>query len=56
MNWFQYQLINPQGKVTYKNSWVTDSKVTQDNVKLLVNAGRCRWKIESVPQAHKLAA
>jgi hypothetical protein len=47
VNWLEYRLTNKQGKVTFKNSWVTDVDVTRDNVKTLVDAGRCRWKIEN---------
>jgi len=47
VNWFQYQLKNKQGKITYTNSWVTDIEITQTNVERLTKAGRCRWKIEN---------
>lgn len=46
VNFFDYQLI-VNGKVTYRNSWVTDIAVTADNIVELVSAGRCRWKIEN---------
>ncbi|MBF0503037.1 MAG: hypothetical protein HQM09_23115 [Candidatus Riflebacteria bacterium] len=52
-NWFSYQLINKDGKVGYTNTWITNFKVTAQSVEELVEAGRSRWKIESVPQAHK---
>ncbi len=47
VNFFQYQLVAKTGKVTYKNSWVTDSHVDADNVISLVKGGRARWKIEN---------
>lgn len=47
VNFFDYQLINTAGKVTYRNSWVTDLEITVDTVTELVRAGRCRWKIEN---------
>ena len=47
VNYIEYQQINPSGKVTYKNSWVTDILVTEENIKALARAGRCRWKIEN---------
>ena len=47
VNYFEYWIINDEGKVTYHNSWVTDFKVEQDNVSQLVRIGRCRWKIEN---------
>jgi hypothetical protein len=46
VNFFEYWLhVGP--KVTYHNSWVTDQKVSKDNVVELVRAGRARWKIEN---------
>ena len=47
VNWFSYQLINKDGNVGYTNTWVTNFKVTAQNVEELVEAGRCRWKIEN---------
>lgn len=47
VNFFEYQLENAAGKVTYKNSWVTDLEMTEANVQHLTRAGRCRWKIEN---------
>lgn len=51
VNFFRYQLIvknkNGKEKVTYKNSWVTDLKMTEDNIETLVRSGRARWKIEN---------
>lgn len=34
-------------EVLYKNSWVTDLLVSNENIKTLVKAGRCRWKNEN---------
>ena len=47
VNFFQYQLVAKTGKVTYKNSWVTDIEVDENNVVTLVKGGRARWKIEN---------
>ena len=47
VNFFQYQLVANTGKVTYKNSWVTDIDVDENNVVSLVKGGRARWKIEN---------
>lgn len=47
INFFQFKIINKAGKVTYKNSWVTDIPITKDNIKELVKGGRARWKIEN---------
>lgn len=46
VNYFEYWLED-KGKVTYHNSWVTDVKINEKNVELLVRGGRCRWKIEN---------
>lgn len=34
-------------KIVYRNSWVTDIKVSDENIISLVNGGRCRWKVEN---------
>lgn len=47
VNYLDYSLTNAEGKITYRNSWVTDLEVNSDNVTELVRAGRCRWKIEN---------
>ena len=47
VNFFQYQLVAKSGKVTYKNSWVTDIDIDENNVAILVKGGRARWKIEN---------
>jgi hypothetical protein len=46
VNYFEYW-IEVGKKITYHNSWVTDLPVDEGNVKELVKAGRCRWKIEN---------
>ncbi len=35
------------GKILYHNTFVTDHAITVDNVALIVQAGRTRWKIEN---------
>jgi hypothetical protein len=56
VNFLRYAMVTMDNKgrenIVYRNDWVTDLEVTRDNVKTLVRGGRCRWKIESVPQAH----
>ena len=47
VNWFQYQLRNAKGKITFTNSWVTDIEITEATVERMTKAGRCRWKIEN---------
>jgi hypothetical protein len=46
LNFFQYWIMDGE-KQTYHNSWVTDITVNPDNIKMLVRAGRARWKIEN---------
>jgi hypothetical protein len=47
LNWFEIEIINPQGETTYRNSFVTDLPVGPDNVAELAACGRARWKIEN---------
>ena len=36
-----------KGKVVYRNSWITDKVISEENVRLLVSCARARWKIEN---------
>lgn len=47
VNFFEYSMTNTKGKTVYKNSWVTDIKLSQYNIEKMTKAGRCRWKIEN---------
>ena len=47
VNFFQFQIISKDNKITYKNSWVTDIAVDRNNIVILVKGGRARWKIEN---------
>jgi len=47
VNYIEYELTNADGKITFKNSWVTDIEVNESNVERLARGGRCRWKIEN---------
>lgn len=47
VNFFQYRIVSKNGKINYKNSWVTDIHVDKNNVITLVKGGRARWKIEN---------
>ena len=46
VNFFYYRLID-KGEVTYRNSWVTDIVIDENNVAQLVKGGRARWKVEN---------
>ena len=47
VNWFELTATDPEGKVLYRNGWVTDFPITDQNVPALAAAGRARWKIEN---------
>jgi hypothetical protein len=47
VNWFEIEIINPNGETTYRNSFVTDLSVSPDNVSEFAACGRARWKIEN---------
>lgn len=46
VNYFCY-VCSKEKKIIYKNSWVTDFIIDKNNIKKLVEAGRCRWKCEN---------
>lgn len=47
VNFFQYHIVSEEGKITYRNTWVTDLPITENNIVSLVKGGRARWKIEN---------
>lgn len=47
VNWFEFEIVNAAGNVTYRNSWITDLPVNSDTVAELASCGRARWKIEN---------
>jgi hypothetical protein len=47
VNWVELQILSEKGKVTYHNSWVTSHPISEQTVVELVEAARCRWKIEN---------
>ena len=47
VNWCEVTISNGEGAVLYHNAFITDWKITPDNVVGLVAAGRARWKIEN---------
>jgi hypothetical protein len=47
VNWLEIEIVDAAGKTTYRNSFVTDLAVSQDNVAELAACGRARWKIEN---------
>lgn len=47
VNYFEYTLINADQTRGFFGSWITDLRITPDNVPQLVKGGRARWKIEN---------
>ena len=47
VNWVEITMSDDKGKVTFHSAFVTDHLITEQNVEALVEAGRCRWKIEN---------
>jgi hypothetical protein len=47
VNWFEIEIVGPNGAVTYRNSFITDLPVNASNVAELAACGRARWKIEN---------
>ena len=47
VNWFEIEICNAAGQVTYRNSFITDLTVDRGTVADLAACGRARWKIEN---------
>jgi hypothetical protein len=47
VNWLEIEIAKPNGKVTYRNSFVTDLPVTRETAAEIIACGRARWKIEN---------
>jgi hypothetical protein len=48
VNYLYFEIYNMEkGKITYKNSWITDKTVSKENAALLTECARARWKIEN---------
>lgn len=47
VNWAELIITNQNGELIYRNSFATNHLITRENVEALVEAGRCRWKIEN---------
>nr|MDT0253552.1 hypothetical protein [Endozoicomonas sp.] len=46
VNYPEYVEISPKGK-KYTNTWVTDIKITIENVTKIMRGARAKWKIEN---------
>ena len=47
VNWLTIEMIDPAGKVTHRNSFITDLPVDRGNVAEMAACGGARWKIEN---------
>jgi hypothetical protein len=48
VNYLYLQVKNEEsGEASYTNSWITDKKITKENIELLASCARGRWKIEN---------
>jgi hypothetical protein len=47
VNWCELTITDAEGKVLYRNAFMTDWPITAQNVSGLVAAARARWKIEN---------
>ena len=47
VNWCEVTVTDHKGKVVYLNGFITNFKITDQNVAAIVAAGRARWKIEN---------
>ncbi len=48
VNWVEIEVFNEKtGKRTYRNTFITNIKITKSNVHEIALAGRTRWKIEN---------
>ena len=47
VNWCELVLTGKGGKVLYKNAFITDREITEQNVEAFVASGRARWKVEN---------
>ena len=48
VNWLSIEIVRKRdGKVTNRNSFITNLELNRDNVEQLAASGRARWKIEN---------
>ena len=47
VNWLSIGIADPKGKVTDRNSFVTDLPVDRSTIVELAACGRARWKVEN---------
>jgi hypothetical protein len=47
VNWCELTTTRDDGKITYKNAFATNHRITEANVADVVRDGRARWKVEN---------
>ena len=47
VNWCELWITDHTAQEIYRNAWISDFPMTQDNVAALAASGRARWKIEN---------
>ena len=47
VNWCELVTTREDGAVQYRNAWASSHRIDQNNVELVAQAGRARWKIEN---------
>jgi hypothetical protein len=48
VNWCEVTIINEKTEeIIYQNNWITNHKITLNNVEKIVKAARSRWKVEN---------
>jgi hypothetical protein len=47
VNWCELTITDAQGHLLYRNGWITDFKISEQNVAAIAATARARWKIEN---------
>ena len=48
INWYEVEVIDGiKNKVIYYNSFITNHKLKEDNIVVMIKGGRTRWKVEN---------
>ena len=47
VNWCEVRVTDTKGKLLHQNAFITDFKITHENVAPIAASGRARWKIEN---------
>ena len=47
VNWGELTITNETGRIIFRSAFISDHRIDEETVVDLVEAGRCRWKIEN---------